>query len=302
MVGKFNAILRDTGRGVMEALKGPMNDLIGFLGRIRPTLQAWGAAVGNAISLLVEAFKAGALPALFKDGLLVAAAAMVNSVNRGFQAVIKSLLAALGEIPTFMNAALNVLTDPSFWGGLDRLAAALGSKFRRAFTPMTDDYEAQVIRGEEIMMKQAVKAFGKAFATVGKPVEEAAAKVSAAFSDGMAAEDIWDASGNRERMGETLAGLQAIIDKRKEEKESVKELERAKAGLIQKRIGDEEEEERKDPFGAVAARVKPVVSSLGRIGGAAIRGNRVERMDRERNALLKQIKENTGRGTVAVYS
>ena len=93
------------------------------------------------------------------------------------------------------------------------MAAALGSKFRRAFTPMTDDYEAQVIRGE-IMMKQAVKAFGKAFATVGKPVEEAAAKVSAAFSDGMAAEDIWDASGNRERMGETLAGLQAIIDKR----------------------------------------------------------------------------------------
>ena len=86
-------------------------------------------------------------------------------------------------------------------------------------------------------------------------------------------------------------------------------------GVREKRISDEfvgpperkktpgegqEEQKEEDRFGFKI--LKPIVSSLGRIGGDGARGQSVIfRMDKERNKLLKDIAFNTGNGQTAVF-
>ena len=63
-----------------------------------------------------------------------------------------------------------------------------------------------------------------------------------------------------------------------------------------------EQEEKKEDDRFSFKVLKPIVSSLGRIGGDGDRGQSVIfRMDKERNKLLKDIAFNTGNGQAAVF-
>jgi hypothetical protein len=69
-----------------------------------------------------------------------------------------------------------------------------------------------------------------------------------------------------------------------------------------KKTPEEEEEEKKEEDRFSFKILKPIVSSLGRIGGDGNRGQSVIfRMDKERNKLLKDIAFNTANGQTAVY-
>jgi tape measure domain-containing protein len=306
LAGKINGVLRGVGKGLMESLKPVVNDLLGLVAEVGPVLVGWGKAVGEGVSLLVTAFKAGALPGLMKDGLVIAAKSMVNTAAAGFKGIVGALMAALAQIPKFFVEGMKTFTSREYWGGIKQIFLGIGIGLAAGFINALPDWikpeglakSGRVMRGMgsgmiEGGLGQMIDSVGRGLSPV---MEKAKDEVAAAFKSGVSAEDLWDVSGNKARMKETVRGLQEVIDKRKEEVKAAEESEREKAGLVKPDAMGE------GPLAAMMGRVKPAVSSLGRIGGASLRSGRVERMDRERNALLKQIKENTGRGTVAVYS
>jgi len=310
LAGKINGVLRGVGKGLMESLKPVVNDLLGLVAEVGPVLVGWGKAVGEGVSLLVTAFKAGALPGLMKDGLVIAAKSMVNTAAAGFKGIVGALMAGLAKIPSFFKAGLDLITDPKFWGSLQNLGTGMAVKGAAFLLESTPDFmKPENMRGKKgemgiEVMKSASGAFlsrgadeamERVMKNLGPVMAEARRDMDAAFAAG-GDEEFWSSGKNRRRFQETLDGLRAVIEARKKEQAVIEETEKAKAGLVKPDAMGE------GPLAAMMGRVKPAVSSLGRIGGASIRSGRVERMDRERNALLKQIKENTGRGTVAVYS
>lgn len=108
--------------------------------------------------------------------------------------------------------------------------------------------------------------------------------------------DVFDVSGNRERMKDTWEMLGEIVKRRKENAELIEAEQKAENTLPTL------EEEKPNLMDAFEKTIRPAVSSLGRIGGAAIRGTRADQMDLERNRYLKKISENTAGPTVAVYA
>lgn len=307
LAGKINGVLRGVGKGLMESLKPVVKDLLGMVAEVGPVLVGWGKAVGEGVSLLVTAFKAGAIPGLLKEGLIIAGKSMVNLVVKGMSAAVNVLLKGLARIPDFFNAGMAVLGDMKFWRNLKDAVYSLAVLSAIGFVELLPD----ALRPEKIgprwaSTQRTMKTIDldNAGKNIGKilggnfraPVEGLKDDLAEAVAKAFGGPGVLDTSENRGRVKAVVSGLQEVINKRREEKEAVEEVEKAKAGLVKPDAMGE------GPLAAMMGRVKPAVSSLGRIGGASIRSGRVERMDRERNALLKQIKENTGRGTVAVYS
>lgn len=264
--------------------------------------------MGEGVSLLVTAFKAGALPGLMKDGLVIAAKSMVNTAAAGFKGIVGALMAALGQIPAFFAAGMKVVTDHDFWTHSGNTMAGGIRMASVKVTQMLPDWMVpgeKMSEGQERKLMESLKAWtkGNAMGAMDQVmsealpmIEETRKAMEEALASAAVSGDLFDVSENRSRFQETLDGLRQVIEARKKEQAVIEETEKAKAGLVKPDAMGE------GPLAAMMGRVKPAVSSLGRIGGASLRSGRVERMDRERNALLKQIKENTGRGTVAVYS
>jgi len=308
LAGKINGVLRGVGKGLMESLKPVVNDLLGLVAEVGPVLVGWGKAVGEGVSLLVTAFKAGALPGLMKDGLVIAAKSMVNTAAAGFKGIVGALMAALGQIPAFFAAGMKVVTDHDFWTHSGNTMAGGIRMASVKVTQMLPDWMVpgeKMSEGQERKLMESLKAWtkGNAMGAMDQVmsealpmIEETRKAMEEALASAAVSGDLFDVSENRSRFQETLDGLRQVIEARKKEQAVIEETEKAKAGLVKPDAMGE------GPLAAMMGRVKPAVSSLGRIGGASLRSGRVERMDRERNALLKQIKENTGRGTVAVYS
>lgn len=266
----------------------------------------YGAAAGKAISMIVLAFKEDSLPGLLKDGLVIAAGGFINHMSRGLQAMMRGLWASLSQIPRFFKMGLAVLGDSRFWTGLAGMISGMMGKLKDSLTDALvpdalkdDSWEAA--RKASEWLNERISQVGRdrmdevLSENVVPQVDKAAAEIREAFRKGYDAEDLWDVSGNRAARRETLGGLEKILDARKAEAEAVKEVKKAEA--VVPKVPEEDEG---GIFGGGV--MKPVVSSLGRIGGAALRGAPANRMDVERNRLLRKIAENTGRPSLAVYA
>lgn len=268
----------------------------------------FGAAAGETISKFAVAFQEGALPGLFKDGLMVAAGSMINAVARGFKMIIAGLMAALSQIPAFFAAGMKLVTDATFW---TKAGNTLAGGIRMASVKATQALPDWMVPGEKLSAQgeakvlEALEGFtmGNATAAMDQVMSEALPMIEAtrkAMQDALmsAAEsgDVFDVSGNRERMKDTWEMLGEIVKRRKENAELIEAEQKAENTLPTL------EEEKPNLMDAFEKTIRPAVSSLGRIGGAAIRGTRADQMDLERNRYLKKISENTAGPTVAVYA
>ena len=266
-------------------------------------LSAYGAAVGRFFAMFGEAFKQGAIPSMIKDGLLIAGKGLINFLVKGFRGLIAGLISGLGTIPRMFMGIIALLSDGEVWAGVGKILIGLAQKMSLAFLEILpeslrnasdmatkgdlDNFNwkagAKILEGKnEITRSEGVAKFTDA-------LSESAGEVAGAFMDEMNGSDMIDLSGHQKSLDDSIQKLKDAVDKNSEAKEE----EEAKPGASVL-LGDGE------GFGKF---LKPIVSSLGKVGGAALVGVRGVTMDRERNTLLNRIERNTRGGPgPAVYA
>lgn len=268
----------------------------------------YGAQVGQAVGVLVQAFKAGALPGLLKDGLLVAGRSLVNLLNRGFRAVAGGLMGAFRMIPDLFKSGFQVLMDASFWKGFGLLLKTVFmSAVRHAVDLLPEALtgggtrEANAIErmGEGDQIRQAFRSMGKAMeaGNLGGVGLETAKEIGEGFRKGLEVDDLLPTGELKSGMREVWKTLEGMLEAQKEATEEAAQSEKKRLEVMKAQAVPVPGAK----GGLMDGVVKPVVSSLGRVGGATLRGP-VNRIDVERNRLLKEIASNTGQAVAAVYS
>lgn len=267
-------------------------------------LAGYGAAVGRFFAMFGEAFKQGAIPSMIKDGLLIAGKGFINFLVKGFRGLIAGLISGLGTIPRMFMGIIALLSDGEVWAGVGKILIGLGQKMSIAFLEILpeslrnsagmatkgdlDNFNwkagAKILEGKnELTRSEGVAKFADA-------LSESAGEVAGAFMDEMNGSDMIDLSGDQKSLDDSIQKLKDAVDKNSEAKEEEEEAKKGASVLL----GDGE------GFGKF---LKPIVSSLGKVGGAALVGVRGVTMDRERNKLLSRIERNTRGGPgPAVYA
>lgn len=267
-------------------------------------LSAYGAAVGRFFAMFGEAFKQGAIPAMIKDGFLIAGKELINFLFKGFRGLVAGLLANIASVPRMFMGMVRLLADPQMWAGVGNILIGLGKKMSLAFLELIPESlrnatdmatasdlavfnrqaDTDILTGKnQLSRSEGVEALSEAFKT-------SFGEYSKAFMDEMEGSDVIDVSGDRKRLGDSLNKLRDAVDRNSENKA---EEEEKKDGLV---LPGERQ-------GFAAGFLKPIVSSLGKVGGAALTGVQGMTMDRERNKLLNMIERNTREGQgPAVYA
>jgi hypothetical protein len=266
-----------------------------------------GQQVGRAVAMLVEAFKQDAVPGLLRDGLLLAAKEFVNYLVKGIRGVIASLIEYIKNIPEIIVSGLRILFEKDFWSGLRSIMSGLGGAIAQAFMQILPSAVAESFGISERLKKEhgmLVKAEFSAGAAAMMRASEgyreslsnAVVSTAGAFKEEMSKNGPLDVSAERGRLSKTLEKIGRAVDEQRESVNQGAKEEQGKAGAGDLALGDSE--------GIMGRVVRPMVSSLARVGGAAITGMGGLSLDRERNRTLKTIERNTrdgGGSPIAVY-
>ena len=253
-----------------------------------------GTAFGEGLMVILEAFKTGVLGELLKNSFLFGASFLVNAVVEGF--------ATAGQI--LMKAAVGVGDIISNIFSSEKVAAFFKMMKLGAFQTIFPDipsipnpFGREALQAkEDQLIKDAIDASDK--------VEGG---VDAIFSDFKSfLPSLMDSDKFRKDLGERINPLLEIVRERAKtssEQNRSNSLDIGSPSRASLFAGENKsEEEKKDEDRFSFKLLKPIVSSLGRVGGDGNRGQSVIfRMDKERNKLLKDIAFNTGNGTTAVY-
>jgi tape measure domain-containing protein len=307
--GKFNGVLREAGAGFAAALKPVVGDIMALLDEVKPRILEVAKGVAGAMELMYEGFREGKLGGMMADGLMLAGKGLVNflwSAFRGLGAVLGESMRIAGEA---LAGAWRVMMQPTFWKSLEASFMGIATLFSKTIL----DRLPVVLGGNNNAQSEYDRLLGEgyfrsasfnrdlALKAAGSPdLGDVGGRLMEAYSDAyIAAGKLFSTDDEKARMVSVAQELQALIAARKASAAA------ALAGDGKPiRVSPDMEEPDGVLDGASLAEsvLRPVVSSLGRIGGAgALRGGRSDRMDRERNTLLRQIAENT-RGTgAAVY-
>lgn len=300
--GKFTGVLRDSAKEFGDTLKPVISGAISFLDEMKPKVVEFARTMANGVSMIIEAFKAGKLGAILKESMLIASKALENylwSAFRGLGAVLAETMKMAGE---GLAAGWRVLTEPTFWGSLESSFQGIATLFARQILDLlpramggnnAEQSEQMKLQSEAEFLSARVNrdfALNKAgpadFGDVTARMRDA--YMEAFISSGNVVSD----SANREKLAEILEGL-------------------AKTLIDAKAAREEESEKKEKPVvpeieagGALGRVMAPVISSLGRVGGAGSGSLIPQSLDIKRNEYLRDIARNTGEmrsGSVAVY-
>jgi len=253
-----------------------------------------GSRFGEAAMALLEVFKNDQLGELVKESLLFGGTFLVNTVIDGFTLAGSILIKAaegvtelLGEFFSGGNVAgFGKMMTAGLFSMTRTLSDMPGMGAVMPLNPMNFIPDKKLDEMEMAMNEAAAEGMSH--------MDKALVEVLRNFARGVD-EERMDPEPHRKRMEEIfLEALKGVREKRISD-EFVGPPERKKTP------GEgQEEQKEEDRFGFKI--LKPIVSSLGRIGGDGARGQSVIfRMDKERNKLLKDIAFNTGNGQTAVF-
>lgn len=248
-----------------------------------------GSSFGEALMVIVEAFKTGVLGELLKDSFLYAASFLVNAVVAGFITAGEILLRAASGVGKLITEVFSGENAEAFGKTLvlglfeEGLQGPISKKFRPEFV---NEYLDE--KGKE-MAESASDALGH----MGR-VEKAILRDLARGSES----NLLDPAIQLAKLEKTIQPLLDLVRQKRKDAAAEEPIKRPDVPVAP------EEEEEKDEKGRFTDKLlKPVVTSLGRIGGAGEGGRGVIfRMDRERNRLLNDIAFNTGSAQVAVFA
>jgi hypothetical protein len=252
-----------------------------------------GTAFGEGLMVILEAFKTGVLGELLKNSFLFGASFLVNAVVEGF--------ATAGQI--LMKAAVGVGDIISNIFSSEKVAAFFKMMKLGAFQTIFPDipsipnpFGREALQAkEDQLIKEARDA-----------ADRVEGGVESIFSDFKKLPSLMDSDKFQKDLGETIKPLLEIVRERAKTSSEQNRLNSLDIGTPSRASlfagENKSEEEKKDEDRFSFKLLKPIVSSLGRVGGDGNRGQSVIfRMDKERNKLLKDIAFNTGNGTTAVY-
>lgn len=252
-----------------------------------------GQMIGRSVRMIAEAFKSGSIPKLMADGLIVAGQELLNFLVKGFRGLVAGLIENLKSIPKVFVAAIKTLADPELWKGLGNILVGLGKKMSLAFLElipaqlregagMADDgfLKSRQIFASGDILKGKAQIERSAARGLMNELGDAAGRFGAAFRKEMEGAGPIDTSKRRGDMEAVIRGLGEAVDAQKSAAEEQKNV---AAAAAQGEAGG---------FGGLRV-MKPIVSSLAKVGGAMGAGVIRVDLDRERNGLLKRIEKNT---------
>ena len=294
LIGKLNDLVRNVGKGLMESLKPVLNALIDLVDENSEAAKRFGENIKDAVFVIMEAFKTGVLGELLKSSFLFGASFLVNAVVQGF--------ATAGQI--LMKAAVGV---GEIIGGIfsnSKMQAFLKTMKLGAFQTVFPDIPSM----PNLLGREALEQKEKdLIADVMDAFDRVDGGEKAIFSNFKNfVPTLMDSEKHRKNLQDTIKPLLDAVREREKNSSQVDRPDITDVGNPSRAslFGlDKKEEEKKKEQDRFSFRIlKPIVSSLGRIGGDGARGQSVIfRMDKERNKLLKDIAFNTGNGQTAVY-
>jgi len=293
LVAKLNNLLRDVGQGLMESLKPVLSKLISLVDENSAAAKRFGQTIKEAVFVIVEAFKTGVLGELLKASFLYASSFLVNSVVGGF--------ATAGEI--LMKAAVGVSDIISGIFSSEKVAAFFKMMKLGAFEMFVPKQEFEPFRSMRLKKEQEL------IKDVTDSTDRIDGGVDAIFDEfEKGIPDLMDLDKQKDNFMNIANPLLEAVRKNFEKMSNDIAVlktsdigQPSRASLFGLDKNEEEKKEEKDPFTDNVLR--PVLTSLGRIGGAGEgRKGGVFRMDSERNKLLKQIEFNTKNQLVAVFA
>ncbi|MBN8457275.1 MAG: tape measure protein [Verrucomicrobia bacterium] len=296
----INEVFLTLGQPINDALRPLMADAIAMIGKLAPMAAAAGAAVRDAIQFVIAAFQSGQVLDL-----------VASSLKLGFAVAINSLVSGLRLAVSFF---WYLITDGAMWKGLGEtmlgLAAGLGAALLNAFQmpiaylgaamdwvaaklikgllkipgmdellgfgegDVTDDFgtllEAQKesLRGiADGITVAAGELMGSGAAGLGESVKYAAEKAGSFGTD-----ELVDTSGLKEDIARVVGSIRDAMPKPDETKQVAKAAEKP-AG-----------ESNKPNAATTAARLEPIVTSLGKVGGGGYSTGALD-AQRENNRL-----------------
>lgn len=298
LIGKLNDLVRNVGKGLMESLKPVLNELISFIDENSEAAKKFGKNIEEAVLVIIEAFKTGVLGELLKDSFLYGATFLVNAVIEGFTSAGVILLQAAAGVGKLISEFFSGENAEAFGKtlALGLFKGALNNPIVKKFRPDFANDFIDNIEGK--LTDSAIDALGH--------MDKAENEILRDLARGSKAK-LFDPDEHLGNINKTIGPLLEIIRERaktssKQNRSNSLDIGNpSRASLFAGENKSEEEKKEEDRFTSPKI-FKPILSSLGRIGGAGEGGQSVIfRMDKERNKLLKDIAFNTGNGTTAVF-
>jgi|11_taG_2_1085331.scaffolds.fasta_scaffold02829_4 tape measure domain-containing protein len=315
LTGKLDGLLMDVGKGLMESLKPVLEELVDFVDKSSDGAKQLGENIAKVVTIIVTAFKTETFGELVKQSLLFAGKSLVNFVIEGFAMAgvvlmesVKAVGAMLNEIFSFENlkavgnqAALNVFKGGKFvadTGMFPMLSGGLKIVGDENIDDIEDSLEQGAANGAEHL-----SGFGDRMSDRFSDVMQTVRDNVAAMGRLLDGSDILGAAKNKKLIDDIIKDLNDAADELNGNKKDTFKDPFDDPFHHPSSADDPKTEPNKKEEDSFSFKVlKPIVSSLGRIGGDGNRGQTVIfRMDKERNKLLKDIAFNTGNGQTAVY-
>ena len=274
-------------------------------------LAKYGQAAGRFVSVIAAAFSSDALPGMMKDGLILAAKSFVNLMVGH----VRGLMAGVGEwlrnAPKVILGSFQALTNPDFWSGLLKILRGVGEQMGQAFLNILPAKLLDVMGMDQASIKAAAEiSRGRVSDGAGQMKDALSGYISAVTGGGKAAASaylrelkgaqIFDTSGEKESIAAAMRGIKDLATANQKAAEADLATKQSGGGASG---GEEEAGKTMEGLGAL----KPVISSLAAVGGAAGLLGIGKNLDRERNGLLKSIERNTAKSSqsgpsVAVFA
>lgn len=296
---------------LMKQIGGPMlKSLTVALREVADLIRENGEGLVNGaretakyVRVIVELFREGKLGESFGKSLMLGGKSLVNYLFNAFLGLGRLIGEGVSGAIDLAMASVKAIFDPEIWGGLKDvlvgIAKTMGLTFvgmlPAALRPFMSDRNLRSAKTEASVqaaggMSRIILSEGMmgVSSTITKTLEE----MKGAFVDQMEnGGELFSTAGEKrffDEIGERFGKKFSEVLKEKIEVAGEKKAGRGKE--------EEKGEEMEQKF------FRPIVSSLGRIGGAGLRGGSVEMaMSRERNGLLKEIARNT-KSRTAVYA
>lgn len=292
----WDALLREFGKPIMEALKPFLQDGISLLENLQAKARSFGETVGRAITVLRNAFKGGEIVSLASSGLALAAQTFVNILVKGFVAAGNVLLNAFEAAGSLI---AGIFTNSAMWDGLKAQFDVVGLTIQRAIVSALPDNllggkdkALAHIDGLKASRESAAENYGSASARINGQI----------FSDaGSTLKEsgriFKDAFQNTPQLFNTAERLKALQERWNTLSKSPATAPAAPAAAGAAK-GTAAQPKAKE---AIQAQFQPILSSLAKIGGArSLTGNPLVSLQEKANGYLETIARNSGKSAVAV--
>ncbi|MCF7733292.1 MAG: tape measure protein [Akkermansiaceae bacterium] len=300
----INEVFLTLGQPINDALRPLIAEAIALASKLAPMAAAAGAAVKDAIQFVIAAFQSGQVMDLVASSLKLGFAVAINSLVSGFRLAVSffwhlitdgamwgSLATTLfGLVAGFGAALLNAFNTPIIYlqAGMEWVIANLmkgllkipgmsdllgfeAGDFDGNFDSILNGWKE---RGAELfginfkdMAAAAGEIVGSGAPVLGERVAEAARK---AGESGTA--DLIDTTGLKESVGKVIGSIRDAMPKPEEAKQVAKAAEKSA------------DASNKSNAAATTARLAPIVTSLGKVGGGGYSTGTLD-AQRENNRL-----------------